>query len=82
MTLIEGWTVQIEGNFLMVKCESADFLRAMTELRLKTRDLGDVIVMKDTGGFVFTTPETSSLIENRLQTVNLKFQLPLKSFLR
>lgn len=65
--------MQIEGNFLMVKCESADFLSALTEVGLKTRDLGDIIVMKDTGGFVFTTHEASSLIEKRLQTVNRKF---------
>eukprot|EP00210_Caulerpa_lentillifera_P000924 g894.t1 len=61
--------VKIEGNFLMVKCEASDFLTAMTELGLKTRDLGDLIVVKDTGSFVFTTIESASIIEDKLHTV-------------
>ena len=52
-----------------MKADHSDFLGAISGIGLKSEDVGDIVVEKDTGCLTFTSPETAILLERKLEAV-------------
>lgn len=56
---------------MLYKAQHSDFLGAFSGIGLKSEDVGDIIIEKDTGCLTFTSPEIALVMEKKLQAVDV-----------